>query len=178
MTDTLAAAAGPTLKEQGGALLAHAAGYASHRTIAIGLRSGLLEALGRDPAGATANELAERLDLDPFYVSVWCRAALAAGICERDGDRFTLAPHVATLLLDRSSPAYVGGVFHVLEQPEMFGRFEANLASGERLWWDECSPDWIAGVAGTGTPFYTRLVPSRAGSGRCPASPSGWPPAG
>jgi len=111
MTETLAAAAGPTLKEQGGALLAHAAGYASHRTIAIGLRSGLLEALGRDPAGATAEELAERLDLDPFYVSVWCRAALAAGVCERDGDRFALAPHVATLLLDRSSPAYVGGVF-------------------------------------------------------------------
>jgi hypothetical protein len=42
MTDTLAPAAGPTVKEQGGALLAHAAGYASHRTIAIGLRSGLL----------------------------------------------------------------------------------------------------------------------------------------
>jgi hypothetical protein len=35
----------------------------------------------------------------------------------------------------------------------MFGRFEANLASGERLRWDECSPDWIAGVAGTGTPL-------------------------
>jgi hypothetical protein len=136
------------------------------RTIAIGLRSGLLEALGRDPAGATAEELAEELDLDPFYVSVWCRAALAAGVCERDGDRFALAPHVATLLLDRSSPAYVGGVFPVLEQPEMFGRFEANLASGERLWWDECSPDWIAGVAGTGTPFYIRLVP--AGLGQVP----------
>jgi SAM-dependent methyltransferase len=41
----------------------------------------------------------------------------------------------------------------------MFGRFEASLASGERLWWDGCSPDWIAGVAGTGTPFSTRLVP-------------------
>ncbi|HWD45406.1 MAG TPA: class I SAM-dependent methyltransferase [Actinomycetota bacterium] len=163
MTETLAATAGPTLKEQGGALLAHAAGYASHRAIAIGLRSGLLEALAHDPAGATAEELAERLDFDPFYVWVWCRAALAAGVCERDGDRFALAPHVATLLLDRSSPAYAGGVFNVLEQPEMFGRFEVNLASGERLWWDECSPDWIAGVAGTGTPFYTRLVPGGLG---------------
>src|SRR4029453_3871399 len=35
----------PTVQEQASAVLVHAAGYASHRTIAIGLRSGLLEAL-------------------------------------------------------------------------------------------------------------------------------------
>ena len=163
MTETLTPAAGPTIKEQGGALLAHAAGYASHRTIAIGLRSGLLEELGRAQAGATPDELAERLDLDPFYVLVWCRAALSAGVCDRDGDRYRFAPHMATLLLDQGSPAYAGGVFNVLEQREMFGRFEASLASGERLWWDECSPDWIAGVTGTGTPFYTRLFPGGLG---------------
>jgi SAM-dependent methyltransferase len=159
MTETLAPATSPTLKEQGAALLAHAAGYASHRTITIGLRSGLLAELARASGGATPDELAERLDLDPFYVSVWCRAALSAGVCDRDGDRYRFAPHMATLLLDTGSPAYAGGVFGVLEQHEMFGRFEARLASGERLWWDDCSPDWIAGVAGTGTPFYTRLVP-------------------
>jgi SAM-dependent methyltransferase len=163
MTETLTPAAGPTIKEQGGALLAHAAGYASHRTIAIGLRSGLLEELGRAQAGATPDELAERLDLDPFYVSVWCRAALSAGVCDRDGDRYRFAPHMATLLLDRGSPAYAGGVFNVLQQREMLGRFEASLASGERLWWDECSHDWVAGVAGTGTPFYSRLVPGGLG---------------
>jgi SAM-dependent methyltransferase len=159
MTETFASATAPTVKEQGAALLAHAAGYASHRTIAIGLRSGLLAELGRAPEGASADDLAERLDLDPFYVSVWCRAALAAGVCERGGGGYRLAPHMATLLLDTTSPTYAGGVFLVLEQHEMFGRFEANLASGERLWWDACSPDWIAGVTGTGTPFYTRLVP-------------------
>jgi hypothetical protein len=51
---------------------------------------------------------------------------------------------------------------------------EASLASGERLWWDECSPDWIAGVAGTGTPYTPGW--SRAGSPRCPTWPTGWPP--
>jgi hypothetical protein len=35
----------PTIQEQASVVLAHAAGYASHRTVAIGLRSGLLEAL-------------------------------------------------------------------------------------------------------------------------------------
>jgi SAM-dependent methyltransferase len=66
---------------------------------------------------------------------------------------------MATLLLDQGSPAYAGGVFTILEQHEMFGRFEDSLASGERMWWADTSPDWIANVSVTGTPFYNRLVP-------------------
>lgn len=150
---------GPTLADQAPILLTQVAGYVGFRTIALGLRTGLVDALARTPAGSSADDLAEQLDLDPFYVAVWCRGALAAGVCERDGDRYRLAPHVATLLLDTDSPAHVGGVFDVLGQPEVFDRFEANLAGGERTWWDETSPHWIAGVAGTGRPFYTRLVP-------------------
>jgi len=158
----------PTVQEQAGIVLPHLAGYVAHRGVAIGLRSGLLAALADAESGSgtglTPGALADRLGLDPFYVAVWCRAMFAAGICERDGTDLTestyrLAPHMATLLLDDTSPAYVGGTFRVLEQPEMFDRFEANLATGERLWWDECSPDFITGVSGTGSPFYTRLVP-------------------
>ncbi|MBW3602100.1 MAG: methyltransferase domain-containing protein [Actinobacteria bacterium] len=153
-----AAPTGPTLQDQAPLLLSQIAGYVGHRTVALGLRSGLLDRLAAAGA-ATPDDLAETLDLDPFYVSVWCRSALAAGVCERDGEAYRLAPHMATLLLDTTSPGYVGGVFAVLEQHEVFDRFEQVLASGERLWWDETSPEWIAGVAGTGTPFYTRLVP-------------------
>ncbi len=163
MTTTAApdTAATPTLSEQAPILLGQIAGYTGHRTVALGLRSGLLRALADRP-GADPDELAATLGLDPWYVSVWCRAALAAGVLDRDGSRpagFRLAPHMATLLLDADSPAYVGGVFLVFEAPEMFGRFEANLATGDRMWWDETSPEWIAGVSGTGTPFYTRLAP-------------------
>lgn len=147
-----------TLAEQAPVLLAQVAGYVGHRTIAIGLRSGLVSALGDQP-GASADDLAERLGLDPFYVSVWARSALAAGVLDRAGTGYALRAHMATLLLDTSSPAYVGGVFLVCEAREMFGRFEEHLATGERMWWDDTSPEWIAGVAGTGTPFYTRLVP-------------------
>ncbi len=149
---------GPTVAEQAPVLLAQVAGYAGHRTVAIGLRSGLIRTLDARP-GITADELADALGFDHFYVSVWCRSALAAGIVDRAGDAFRLAAHMGTLLLDKGSPTYVGGVFLVCEAPEMFGRFEQNLASGERMWWDDTSPEWIAGVAGTGTPFYTRLVP-------------------
>lgn len=149
--------AAPTLAGTAPTVLSLIAGYVGHRTVTTGLRSGLIARLADSPA--TADDLAEALSLDPFYVAVWCRAAFGAGVLEREGAGYRLAPHMATLLLDSSSPAFVGGVFGVLEAPEVFGRFEASLASGERMWWDDTSPEWIAAVAGTGTPFYTRLVP-------------------
>ena len=148
----------PTLAEAAPAVLSLIAGYVGHRTVAIGLRRGLLQELADRP-GSDADDLADSLALDPFYVAVWCRGAFAAGVLERSGGGYRLAPHMDTLLLDRTSPAYAGGVFGVCEAPEMFGRFEAQLATGERMWWDDTSPEWIAAVAGTGTPFYTRLVP-------------------
>lgn len=159
----------PTLQEQAPIVLSQIAGYVGHRTVSMGLRNGLVATLAEAEDGLTTDALATQLRFDPFYVGVWCRSALAAGICERDGDLFRLAPHMATLLLDTQSPAYAGGVFTVLDQYEVFDRFEKHLASGERLWWDETSPEWIAGVAGTGTPFYTRLVP--AGLDQVPGLP-------
>lgn len=149
----------PPITNQAKSLLSHAAGYASHRTVAIGLRTGLIDTLAEHADGLTPEELAGRTGLDGFYVGVWCRSALSAGLCSREDDRFRLAPHMDTLLLDQHSPAYVGGLFLVFEQHELFDRFEEALPSGERLWWDQCSPDWIAGVARTGIPFYTRLIP-------------------
>lgn len=150
-------------------LLAHAAGYVAHRTVTLGLRRGLIGALARSEAPLSPDELAEQLRFDPFYVAVWCRAAQACGLCERTGEattdagaalggRYLLTSGMAEALLDTGHPGYVGAVFPVLEQAEVFDRFDANLDSGERLWWDGCSAEWIHGVADTGTPFYTRLV--------------------
>lgn len=150
----------PAIADQAKTLQSHVAGYASARTIGIGLRSGLIATLADNPDGLTAGELAERTGFDPFYVRVWCRSALAGGVCVRNGERFQLAPHVATLLLDTSSPAYVGGVFLLFERPELFDRFERALPSGDRLWWTDCSNEWIQAAGGTGTPFNTRLIPS------------------
>lgn len=154
------ATSGPTIKDQAAVLLPHMAGYVGHRTVTIGLRQGLIALLAQHPEGLTADEIATELGLDRFYVSVWARAARAAGCCERsDGERVRLAPHMDTLLLDPMSPAYLGGSFTVLEQYELFGRFEDHLADGARLWWDACRPEFIEGVSATGTPFYVRLVP-------------------
>ena len=152
----------PTVAQQAPILLGQIAGYVGHRTIAMGLRRGLVRAIADQP-GSTTGELAELLGLDPFYAAVWARSALAAGVLERAGEGYRLAPHLDTLLLDTASPAYVGGVFQVTEAAEMFSRFEAELASGERMWWNDTSPEWITAVSGTGTPFYTRLVPGGLG---------------
>jgi len=146
------------LPQQAGTVLTHIAGYMATRITQMGLQSGLLRALEAAP-GSTPDDLADALEMDEFFVSVWCRGAFGAGLLERSGTGYQLAPHMATLLLDDTSPAFAGGMFGVISQPEMFGRFADNLHTGERFWWDDTSPDWIAGVAGTGRPFYTRLVP-------------------
>lgn len=143
---------------QAGVLLTQLAGYMATRITEIGLTSGLLEAIAARP-GSSADELAARLDLDDFFVAVWCRGAFGAGVLERRGDGYRLAAHLSSLLLDPEHPAYVGGMYGVVGQPEMFGRFSEQLHTGERLWWDEASSEWIAAVASTGRPFYTRLIP-------------------
>ena len=158
MNTTTEAPTQATVPEQAGLLLGHVAGYMSHRTIDIGLRYGLIAELAASP-GLSPDDLATRLRMDDFYVVVWCRAALAAAVLERSGDGYQLGEHLDTLLLDDTSPAYVGGLFPLAMQPEMFTRFGESLQSGERLWWDETSPAWIDGVTSTGKPFYSRLVP-------------------
>lgn len=149
---------GPTIAEQSKVLLPQIAGYVGHRVIAMGLRTNLVPTLA-EMGPTTQGKLADRLDFDPLYVEVWCRAAFSAGVLQRADDKYELAPHMETLLLDTASPAYVGGVFTLLEQPEIFTGMETRLATSERLWWDETSPDFISQVSGTGRPFYTRLIP-------------------
>jgi len=150
----------PSVKAQAGKVLTQIAGYVGARTIEIGLARGLVETLARHPDGMTTDELAAEARLDPFYVEVWCRSGLANEILQRSGQRaYRLVPHMATVLLDRESPAYVGGTLTVLGQPEVFDRFAETLPGGDRTWWDRCGPDFIDGVSGTGGAFYARLIP-------------------
>ena len=148
------------IQQQAGKLLSQVAGYVGVRTIDIGLRLGLLEELAKHPEGLTVEALARQKALDPFYVGVWCRGAYASEVLElAENEAYRLAPHMDKLLLDRDFPGYVGGLPGIVEQPEMFDRFSENLPSGERIWWDQCSPAWIEAVSLTARPFYTRLIP-------------------
>jgi SAM-dependent methyltransferase len=146
-------------QEQAGVLLANAAGYIATRTIRIGLDRGLFELIGETGPTSSA-DLAEAGGLDELYSEVWCRSAFAAGVLQgHNEDAYTLAPHIEVLLLDQSSPAYVGGLFKVLTEPEVFDVFTENFESGERIWWDQTSPAWIAAVGETGGAFNTRFIP-------------------
>ncbi|MFV2063549.1 MAG: trans-aconitate 2-methyltransferase [Chloroflexota bacterium] len=149
-----------TMQDQAGALLGQLAGYVGVRTVGIGLSSGLIKALAANPGGLSAKELAHDTQLDPFYTQVWCRAAHGAGVLDDAGaDRYRLADHMDTLLLDDTSPGYVGAVITIMDRPEIFDGFSDDLATGEGTWWDECSAAFIDNVASTGAPFNTRLIP-------------------
>lgn len=155
-----AAVAAPTVQDQAGKLLTRAAGYADHRAIEMGIRHGIFETLAEHPSGLTPAELAKAAGLDPFYTEVWCRAAYGAEVLDTSGgDRYRLASHMDTLLLDRDSPAFTGGLFTIFEQREIFDLFSEKFASGERIWWDQCSPEWIRAVANTGGAFNNRFIP-------------------
>ncbi len=159
-TGTGGTISGPSAQDQArDVLMPLAAGYVGHRTVTIGLRKGLLETLNGEPDGMTAEELADARDLDPFYTAVWCQAALAASVLEREGDRYRPAAHMDTLLLNETSPAHAGAIFRILEQPEVFDQFEDRLSTGQRTWWDQASAEFIDNVGDTGRPFYTRLIP-------------------
>lgn len=148
------------MKEQAGTLLGQAAGLVGARTIAIGLDRGLFAAMATHGAPMTPRRLAEACGLDAFYTEVWCRAAFAAAVIDQAGDEaYQLGPHIEVLLLDRDSPAYVGGMFMVMTQPEIFDFLSDRMASGERIWWDQVGPGFIEGVSLTGGAFNNRFIP-------------------
>jgi SAM-dependent methyltransferase len=151
--------AAPDVQQQAGMLLQQVAGYVATRTTQLGLRAGLIEALAEAGHGLMPSELAIEADIDHLYAEVWCRAAIGAGLLVRDGERLRLAEHLDALLLEGEHPAHIGAMVRILEHPEVFDRFGERLTTGERTWWDQCSPDFIGGVAATGLPFYVRLIP-------------------
>lgn len=148
------------MQQQAGKLLSQVAGYVGVRTMEIGLRLGLLEEIAKHPEGITVEALAKQSSLDPLYVQVWCRSAYAAEVLDLgEGGGYKLAPHLDKLLLSRDHPGYIGGIPGIMVQPEFFDRFAENLPSGQRIWWDQCSPNFIKSVSETARPFYTRLIP-------------------
>lgn len=143
-----------------GQLVGHAAGYVAARTIDVGLKLSLFTALADADGPLRPVEFADRLSLDPLYATVWLRSAHAAGVVDMVDGGYVLTSAMAVVLLAEDHPAHTGSLFGVLGQPELFDIFTDRIQTGERLWWDQCSPDFIAAVSATGRPFYNRLVPA------------------
>ena len=79
------------LAEQAAKILGPLAGTATVWSLDLGLRLGIFEHLVDRPSGATANEVASALGLDPQYTHVILRAAYAAEVLDRDEDPYRLA---------------------------------------------------------------------------------------
>ncbi|OLS24045.1 MAG: Ubiquinone biosynthesis O-methyltransferase [Candidatus Heimdallarchaeota archaeon LC_2] len=155
------------VKQKAGKLLTDMAGFISTRTMAMGLELELFQELTNHPNGITVDDLAKLKNLDPFYLGVWCKSAYGSELLESNGNsKYTLAPHIETLLLNRDFPGYIGGIPKVFTSAEMFDTFPANMQSGKRTWWDKLSPNWIKSVIETTRPMYTRFL--NVGIGKVP----------
>ncbi len=85
ITPTTTAPAGPTIGEQAPTLLGHVAGYAAHRTVAIGLRQGLvgdlwLGKLGGGHDGLLAVLVCGRGDVRAGLESPWATGSCVSSV--------------------------------------------------------------------------------------------------
>ncbi len=92
--------------EQAAKILGPLSGTATVWSLDLGLRLGIFEHLVDRSSGATAEEVASALDLDPQYTHAVLRAAYAAEVLDLDQGRYRLAEHMPTLLLDSDAPGY------------------------------------------------------------------------
>ena len=148
-----------TEKDQFDRLFGHILGHQATEIAAIGLRSGLFAAFAERP-GLTAPELAASADLDGRYVSVWTRSAFAHGFLNRTaGDGFELAPYIGALLLDPTSPSYLGGTFRMESATdEDYRRFPTLMATG-RIWpRSEHDPEMLQALADATTPDSVMML--------------------
>lgn len=147
------------LPDQAAKLLGPLSGTATVWGVELAVRLGLVDHLAERPDGVTAPDAAAALGLDPEYTRVILRAAYAGEILDRDGDRYLLADHMATLLLDQDHPAYLGGALKVFVAiRETFLDLRAYARTGEREWWCDFDPEWIDAVGTHCQAYYRRLV--------------------
>ena len=145
--------------EQAAKILGPLSGSATVWTLDLGLRLGIFEQLADRPSGATADDVANALDLDREYTHVILRAAYAAEVVDRDHDRYRLAEHMATLLLDSDAPGYLGGAVRTfVALRETYLDLRRFARTGTREWWSDFDPEWIDAVAENGQTYYRRLL--------------------
>ena len=148
------------LAEQAGKILGALSGTATVWGLELGLRLGIFEHLATEPDGATAEQVASALGLDPQYTHVVLRSAYAAEVLERDGEaRYRLADHMGVVLLDPDAPTYLGGAVKTfVALREVYLNLRELAHDGGRRWWSDMDPEWIDAVGEHGQTYYRRLL--------------------
>jgi ubiquinone/menaquinone biosynthesis C-methylase UbiE len=145
--------------EQAAKILGPLSGTAIVWSLDLGLRLGIFEQLVERPSGATAEEVANALDLDLQYTHVVLRAAYAAEVLDLDDGRYRLAEHMSTLLLESDAPGYLGGAVRTfVALRETYLDLRSFARTGAREWWSDFDPEWIDAVAENGQTYYRRLL--------------------
>lgn len=145
--------------EQAAKILGPLSGTATVWAAELGLRLGVFEHLADRPNGATVEEVANALALDPTYLHQILRSAFAGELLECDGARYRLADHMRTLLLDADAPAYLGGAIRTfVALRETFLDLREFARSGNTEWWADFDPEWIDAVGENGQTYYRRML--------------------
>lgn len=147
------------LSEQAAKVLGPLSGTATVWALDLGLRLGVFEHLAATKDGASASEVAGALGLDEQYTHVVLRAAYAAEVLDKEGERYRLAEHMPVLLLDSDAPGYVGGAIKTLVAlRETYLDVRDFARTGQREWWSDFSAEWIDAVGENGQTYYRRML--------------------
>lgn len=150
---------GTDISEQAAKILEPLSGTATVWAADLGLRLGVFEYLGGQPGGAGVGDVAAALDLDPTYTHQILRSAFAGELLDRDGERYRLAEHMDTLLLDDDAPAYLAGAIRTfVALRETFLDLRSLARTGETEWWNDFDPEWIDAVGENGQTYYRRML--------------------
>lgn len=99
----------PSIESQTSKVFAWRHGFNATFLIDLGIKLGIFRDLAVHPA-ATAEEIAARLALNPWNVTIWCNTAYSIELLDADADgRFSLAPFMDQILAQPRHPRYVGG---------------------------------------------------------------------
>lgn len=95
----------------------------------VGRTLGLFEQIAKKPVSPEG--LAAQTGLDPGAVQAWCSAALSLGLVRARGRRLYITEKMKEILLDSSSPEYLGGQFsHLALRSLDYGWLEDLFRSG------------------------------------------------
>jgi SAM-dependent methyltransferase len=111
--------------------------------VLVGDRLGLYQAMASS-SPVTSQELAARTGLHERYVREWLLNQTASGYIEYDptSECYTLPPEQAMALTDTTSPAYVGGLFYIVEAGlKAQERIAQAFRTGDGLAWGDQAPE-------------------------------------
>jgi SAM-dependent methyltransferase len=98
-----------SLEEQRLKLSLYQKGFCAFYLMKTGIDLGLFEKINDSEDGISPKTLANQLGLHEPYIRIWCQTAYYMEILEYHGnEKFSLAPHMNTLLVDTSNPFYYG----------------------------------------------------------------------